>query len=191
MPGLKDEDLPVCGVVGVHPSVIGMVSSVQVSEAVRLIIGQKPKLYNRLLYIDLRELEFNILEMESVESCKVCGIKPDGAPQEIADRLFEETCARDGRRNFVLSPSRRIDIDLGKLNKLFKKKRFAIQSAGQLGTTFNPSDDIQACILKSGIMIAQTPPDTKEEIKDSVFEIYRSIMVDGLRLPSDILPKKI
>ena len=44
MPGLKDEDLPVCGVVGVHPSVIGMVSSVQVSEAVRLIIGQKPKL---------------------------------------------------------------------------------------------------------------------------------------------------
>ena len=31
MPGLKDEDLPVCAVVGVHPSVIGMVSSVQVS----------------------------------------------------------------------------------------------------------------------------------------------------------------
>ena len=191
MPGLKDEDLPVCGVVGVHPSVIGMVSSVQVSEAVRVIIGQKPKLYNRLLYIDLREFEFNILEMESVESCRVCGIKPDGAPQEIADRLFEETCARDGRRNFVLSPSQRIDIDLRKLDKLIKKRRFPIQSAGQLGTTFNPSEEIQACILKSGIMIAQTPPDTKEEIRVSVFDIYRSIMVDGLSLPPDILPKKI
>jgi molybdopterin/thiamine biosynthesis adenylyltransferase len=188
MPGLKDEDLPVCGVVGVHPSVIGIVSSVQVSEAVRLIIGQKPKLYNKLLYIDLREFEFNILEMQSVDSCRVCGVHPDGLPQEISDRLFEETCARDGRRNFVLSPRRRINIDLGKLSKLLKKRRFPIQSAGQLGTTFNPSNDIQACILKSAIMIAQTPPDTQAKIKDRVFEIYRSIMVDGLGLSPDILP---
>ena len=188
MPGLKDEDLPVCAVVGVHPSVIGMVSSVQVSEAVRLIIGQKPKLYNKLLYIDLREFEFNILEMQSVDSCKVCGQQPDGLPEEITDRLFEETCARDGRRNFVLSPSRRIHIDLRKLGKILKKKRFSIQTAGQLGTTFNPSKNIQACILKSGIMIAQTPPDTKEEIKDKVIDIYRSVMVDGLGLPKDVLP---
>ena len=189
MPGLKDEDLPVCGVVGVHPSVIGMVSSVQVSEAVRLIIGQQPKLYNKLLYIDLREFEFNILEMESVESCRVCGIKPDGEPEEITDRLFEETCARDGRRTFVLSPNQRINIDLAKLNKLLKKKRYAIQSAGQLGTTFNPSGDIQACILKSGIMIAQTPPEMQANIKDRVIDTYRSILVDGLGFSLDIFPQ--
>lgn len=188
MPGLKDEDLPVCGIVGVHPSVIGIVSSVQVSEAVRIIIGQKPKLYNKLLYIDLREFEFNILEMQSLDSCRVCGSKPDGEPEEITDRLFEETCARDGRRNFVLSPKRRINIDLSKLEKFLKKRHFSIQSAGRLGTTFKPSKDIQACILKSGIMIAQTPPDTKEEIKDNVFKIYRSLMVDGLGLAPDILP---
>ena len=190
MPGLKDEDLPVCAVVGVHPSVIGMVSSVQVSEAVRLIIGQQPKLFNRLFYIDLREFEFNILEMQAVESCRVCGLNPDSPPQEITDRLFEETCARDGRRNFVLSPKRRIDIDLGQLGRILKKRRFPIQSAGQLGTTFKPARDIQACMLKSGIMIAQTPPDTREEVKDRVVEIYRAILVDGLNLPSDILPEK-
>jgi adenylyltransferase/sulfurtransferase len=188
MPGLTDEDLPVCGVVGVHPSVLGMVSSIQVSEAVRLIIGQKPKLFNKLFYIDLREFEFNTLDMQAVDSCRVCGAQPDGLPEEITDRLFEETCARDGRRNFVLSPKIRLTIDLKKLGRLLKKRRFPIQSGGQLGTTFNPSKDIQACILKSGIMIAQTPPDTKEEIKDKVFDIYKSIMVDGLGLSSDILP---
>ena len=188
MPGLRDEDLPVCGVVGVHPSVIGMVSSIQVSEAVRLIIGQEPKLFNKLLYIDLRAFEFNILDMQAVDSCKVCGTQPDGLPEEITDRLFEETCARDGRRNFVLSPKDRVTIDLKKLGKLLNKRRFQIQSTGQLGTTFNPSNDIQACILKSGIMIAQTPPDSKEEIKDRVFDIYRSIMVDGLGLSREILP---
>ncbi len=191
MPGLKDEDLPVCGVVGVHPSVLGIVSSVQVSEAVRLLIGQEPKLYNKLLYINLREFEFNIVDMQSVEGCRVCGKNPAGPPQEIVDRLFEETCARDGRRNFVLSPNRRISIDLAKLKKALKKNKFVIQSTGQLGTAFNPSRDIQACMLTSGIMIAQTPPDTKEEIKEKVFEIYRSILVEGLGLPSDILPQKI
>ena len=190
MPGLKDEDLPVCGVVGVHPSVIGMISSIQVSEAVRLLIGQEPKLLNKLLYIDLREFEFNILDMQSVESCRVCGNNPEGPPHEIADRLFEETCARDGRRNFILSPNRRISIDLTKLNKALKKKKFAIQSTGQLGTTFNPSQEIQVCMLQSGIMIAQTPSDTKEDIRSEVFEIYNAILVDGLGLPSDILPQK-
>jgi hypothetical protein len=116
-------------------------------------------------------------------------LQPDGPPQEITDRLFEETCARDGRRNFVLSPTRRINIDLGKLDKLLKKKRFTIQSAGQLGITFNPSKDIQACILKSGIMIAQTPPEMQADIKDKVFDTYRSILVDGLGLSLDIIPE--
>jgi adenylyltransferase/sulfurtransferase len=189
MPGLKDGDLPVCGVVGVHPSVIGMVSSVQVSEAVRFIVGQKPKLYNKLLYIDLREFEFNILEMQSVDNCRVCGAQPDGPPEEIKDRFFEETCARDGRRNFVLSPNQRINVDLDRLEKLLKKKRFAIQSKGQFGTTFNPSKNIQACILKSGIMIAQTPPDTQADIKDKVFDAYRSILVDGLGISLEIIPE--
>lgn len=89
MPDLKDEDLPVCGLVGVHPSAIGIVSSVQVYEAGRVLIGQEPKLYNKLLYVDLREFEFNILDIPSLESCKVCGTQPDGDPMAVTDRFFE------------------------------------------------------------------------------------------------------
>jgi molybdopterin/thiamine biosynthesis adenylyltransferase len=188
MPGLKDEDLPVCGVVGVHPSVLGIVSSLQVSEAVRLLIGKKPKLLNKLFNIDLREFEFNILDMKAVDTCKVCGAHPAGPPEKIKDRLFEETCARDGHRNFVVSPKQRIHISLNKLGEILKQKSFTVQSAGQFGTTFNPGREFQACILKSGIMIFQTPPQIQEDIKGKVFEIYRSIMVDGLGLPRDILP---
>jgi molybdopterin/thiamine biosynthesis adenylyltransferase len=188
MPGLKDENLPACGVVGVHPSVVAIVSSLQVSEAVRLLIGQQPKLFNKLFYIDLREFEFNILDLKAVDTCRVCGDHPDGPPAQIKDRLFEETCARDGRRNFVVSPKQRLNISLKKLGKVLKQKGFAVRSAGQFGTTFNPGQEIQACILKSGIMIAQTPPQMQANIKKKVFEIYRSIMVDGLGLPEAILP---
>lgn len=188
MPGLKDEDLPVCGVVGVHPSVLGIVSSVQVSEAVRVCIGQEPKLLNKLFYIDLREFEFSILEIKASDTCKVCGNRPEGPPDKIRDRLFEETCARDGRRNFVVSPKQRITLAPKKLVKVLKQKGFAVQSAGLFGITFIPAQEIQACILKSGIMIAQTPPEMQEAIQSKVFEIYRSIMVDGLGFSPDILP---
>ena len=51
-----------------------------------------------------------------------------------------------------------------------------------------PSEDIQASLLASGIMIAQTPPDTQEAVKENVFEIYRSIMTKGLGFPQKILP---
>jgi hypothetical protein len=37
-------------------------------------------------------------------------------------------------------------------------------------------------------MIAQTPPDTQAEIRERVFDIYRTLVVDGLGLSPDILP---
>jgi adenylyltransferase/sulfurtransferase len=189
MSGLQDEDLPACGVVGVHPSVLGIVSSVQVSEAVRVLTGRDPKLFNKLLYVDLREFEFNILDIPMLISCRVCGTKPDGAPQKVKDRFFEETCARDGRRNFVISPKKRLDIDMNQLAAMIKKQGMGIKTSGRLGITFEKSDKITACILKSGIMIAQTPPRLEDHFKTEVFEIYRSILVDGLGVSKNILPE--
>jgi adenylyltransferase/sulfurtransferase len=188
MPDLKDEDLPVCGQVGVHPSVIGMVSAVQVSEAVRVLIGQQPKLSNKLLYVDIREFEFKVLDIPSLESCKVCGIKPDGEPAAVEDRFFEETCSRDGRRNFVISPRKRIDLNMRLLDTVVKDRQLPIKSSGPMGITFTKSGQITACMLKSGIMIAQTPPRLECDVKDEVLKIYRSILVDGLGLSQDILP---
>jgi adenylyltransferase/sulfurtransferase len=188
MPGLKDEDLPVCGVVGVHPSVIGIVSSLQVSEAVRVLIGQEPKLFNKLLYVDLRAFEFNILDIPSEKSCRVCGPEPESAPVEVADSFFEETCARDGRRNFVISPTKRITLDMEQLQTVLKERRLQINSCGSFGITFQKNERLAACILKSGIMIAQTPPQMEDDLKQDALETYRSLMIDGMGLSEKILP---
>ncbi len=189
MPDLKDEDLPVCGLVGVHPSAIGIVSAVQVYEAARVLMGQEPKLYNKLLYVDLREFEFNILDIASLESCKVCGTKPDGEPMAVTDRFFEETCARDGRRNFVISPVKRIDLDMDQLGRAIKERGLPIKAAGRLGITFEKSEQLTACILKSGIMIAQTPPQLERNFKTEVMDTWKSILIDGMGFPADIAPE--
>ena len=188
MPDLKNEDIPSCGVVGVHPSVVGMVASIQVAEAVRVLSGRQPRLFNKLLYVDLNELEFNILDVPRLESCKVCGTKPDGKPAKLADKWFEESCARDGRRTFSLSPKKRLDLDLEKLGQVIEKKGLPAKSTGLFGISFEHSKGITACILKSGIMVAQTPPRLDEDITREVFEIYRSILIDGMGLSEKILP---
>lgn len=189
MGDLTDEDLPVCGVVGVHPSILGIISSIQVSEAVRVLTGQKPKLYNKLLYIDLRAFEFNLLEIPALDTCKVCGSKPDGSPGKLEDRFFEETCARDGKRNFVLSPRGRIEINIRKLVSLLEGRGLTIKRAGRLGTTFDVTSKITACILKSGIMNAQAPPELEQGVKRELLKFYKSILVEGLGFPDELLPR--
>ncbi|MFQ5721451.1 MAG: ThiF family adenylyltransferase [Candidatus Aminicenantales bacterium] len=190
MPGLKDEDLPSCGVVGVHPSIVGVIASIQVSEAVRLITGRKPKLFNKLLYADLRQMEFTLLDIQASDSCKICGSKPAGPPEKVADKYFEETCARDGRRTFILSPKERLEIDIGRLKEIIKNQELQIKKEGKLGIAWEKSSYITASILKSGIMIVQTAAHIGPDIKDEIFKTYRSILVDGLGVPDYILPDK-
>jgi adenylyltransferase/sulfurtransferase len=188
MAGLKDDDLPKCGVVGVHPSVLGIVTAVQASEAVRIIIGQEPKLLNKLLYIDLGGMNFHTMTLASLEDCPICSVSTNGSPQPLVDKLFEETCARDGRRNFIISPKKRIEINLEKLRSVLNDKGFRVKTDGVFGITFDQHDDLTISILKSGTMIVQVPPNLRDHPKEEVLETYESILVDGLGLSKAILP---
>jgi molybdopterin/thiamine biosynthesis adenylyltransferase len=189
MGGLKEDDLPKCGVVGVHPSVLGIVTAVQVFEAIRLLTGQEPTLLNKLFYIDLGDMKFHTLKLAVREDCPVCGAQPNRVPAPVEDKLFEETCARDGRRNFVISPRKRIDINLKKVPPILGEKRFPIQSSGLLGITFEQPGDITTSLLKSGVMIVQTPPSLTKDMREDVMKTYEVLLVDGLGLSRDILPE--
>jgi hypothetical protein len=119
----------------------------------------------------------------------VCGPKATGPPDILEDRFFEETCARDGKRNFVLSPRARIEIDLKGLELLLKQKGLRIKSAGRLGTTFDVSRKITACILKSGIMNAQAPPELEQGVRQQIYNFYTSLLVDDLGFNHELLPE--
>ena len=190
MRGVKDDDLPKCGVVGVHPSVIGIVTALQVSEAVRLIVGKEPKLLNKLLYVDLRDLQFDMLKLGAREDCPVCGARPDALPAPFPDKFFEETCARDGRRTFIISPKERVDLNLKRLQRLLSDRGFPIETSGLLGIAFRQSDDITTSILKSGVMVAQASPSLIDYPKEQILETYKSILVDGLGLSRAIVPEE-
>ena len=189
MGGLKDENLPKCGVVGVHPAILGLVTAVQVFEAVNILVGCEPKLLDKLLFMEMEDLKFHKLELGTREDCPVCGIKPSSEPEPLVEDFFEETCARDGRRNFVISPKKRIELDLGQLPDLLKEKGFSVKSSGIFGITFDQSKEMTTSILKSGIMIVQTSPKVTSNIREALLGTYRSILVDGLGFSSKIVPE--
>ena len=188
MPGLKNDDLPKCGVVGVHPSILGIVTAVQVSEAIRLITGQVPKLLRKLLYIDLGDMKFNTMTLVNREHCPVCGTNSTELTSPLVDKFYEETCARDGRRNFIISPKKRIEINLDELRRILAEKGFRTKTSGLLGIRFEQSEGVITSILKSGTMIVQTPPGLEDNQREDVLETYESILVDTLGFSKAILP---
>ncbi len=60
-------------IVGVHPSAVSIIASIQVSEVIKLLTDKEPNLVNKLLNFDLNSLEMNQVAVSKVNSCRVCG----------------------------------------------------------------------------------------------------------------------
>jgi adenylyltransferase/sulfurtransferase len=161
---LDDKNLPKCGVVGVHPSVVNVIASLEVSEAIRILTGKQPRLVNRLLHFDLDEMEFNEISLSKVESCPVCGEHPSGSPMPLKRELVEEICGRKGRKVFVVVPEDRLDVNLVALKNYLKRKGFSIKVEAELGLTFS-LHDVKASVLKSGIAILEGFKEKEEALK--------------------------
>jgi molybdopterin/thiamine biosynthesis adenylyltransferase len=175
---LDDETLPTCAVLGVHPSIISVVASIEVAEATRIILGKKPRLIDKLLHCDIEHLEFQEVEVFRSEDCAVCGSRPSGRPMTLRQELVTELCAREGKRTFVIIPKRNLTLDMDGLLSLLVTNGFDIKVRADLGISFDSGFNGMASILKSGIMIIETAADEKQ-----AYDLYRSLLVDQLRIP--------
>jgi len=174
---LNDDMLPTCAVVGVHPSILNVIASVEVSEATRIILGEKPRLAGKMLHCDIGNLEFEEVEISKVENCPVCGSKPSGAPMPLETRLITEACGRKGRRVFVITPRTNLELDMKKMYSHLVANGFAVKVRADLGITFENNLDGTASILKSGTMIVEGLRSEKE-----AYSFYENILVDGLHV---------
>jgi adenylyltransferase/sulfurtransferase len=166
--GIDDENVPNCSILGVHPSIISMVASIQVSETIRLLTDQDPVLANKLVFCDLKDLTLEKIQLTKLESCPVCGTSKN-KPFELKHNEIEEICGRGGRRVFVFSPSESMDINLETFNNNLKSHGYQIEVEASLGTTFS-KEKLKASILKSGVSIIEGV-EGLEEAKSIRFEL--------------------
>jgi len=188
MGDLTNRDLPTCGVVGVHPSVLGVISSLQVSEAIRILVGRQPKLADRLLHFNLRDLELTTINLRPSPSCSFCGTAVDRPLAVVEDPFIEEICGRDGRRTLILTPREKVDLDMERLEELLRTRGHRLISTGPLGVGFEQTGRITAYLLKSGIMINRVASGPGTDVGKDLQVAYRDLLVEGMGMPASILP---
>jgi len=162
--GVDDDALPTCATVGVHPSIISIVASIQVSEAARLILGRPPNLANSLVFCDLEDLSFERIKLARVDTCPVCGSRPTSEPPQIMQEPVEEICGREERRVFVFAPDENLNVELGALNDRLRKLGYMIDIEAGMGTTFS-NGSVKGSVLRSGVTIIEGVESADDAIK--------------------------
>jgi len=179
---LDDESLPTCSVAGVHPSILSLIASIEVSEATRIFLGETPRLANKLLHCDIETMTFEEVKVSQAENCPVCGSKPIGPPTPLSQEVIEEICGRGGKRTFIITPKKNLELNTESVRKFLAARGFNVDVNAKIGVTFNYDPRFTASILKSGIMIIEGPDD-----KEEAFNFYRKMVVDCFNVPSVLI----
>ena len=182
-PALSEDDMPTCSTEGVHPSILYLVGGIQVSEAVKILLGQKPSLVNTLLYIDLNELSFERIKMFRHDECSACGkekiiIKEIQHQEKEKDLIIEELCGRDrGKRTYTVTPVEITStVNLNKIIQNAELLGYNLKTRGSLGITVttnnsNSSQQLSVSFMTSG---AATIVGAKDE--NDALSIYKEFL---------------
>ncbi len=160
--GIDEANVPTCATVGVMPPAISIIASIQVSEAVRLILGEKPRLAGSLLYFDLDDLSLEKINLAKAESCKACR---GGAHEPIVSGAVEEICGRNGKRVFIFTPETLLNLDLSaaetKLQRLGLKKKHKTR----LGLTFEGAKGLTGSLFNTGVAVFEGAESRVDAVK--------------------------
>ena len=169
-PDVRDESLPTCESVGVVPPVPSVVASIQVQEALRLILGKEPRLTNKLLFCDLRSMLFEEFPFAKRADCSACG-KVSVAVSVVKEKRVAELC---GKNAFTVTPAKRISLDMPKAAELLSKK-FHVKVRAHFGVTFD-TDGISISLMKTGCMLIKGVKDQEIALKmyDDIMRVVAS-----------------
>jgi len=172
-PSLTDDDMPTCSTEGIHPSVLSVISGTEVSEAVKIIVGHKPRLLNKLLYFDLADLTFDLIEIKRNAECMSCGDGRKQVQATITDKLLvEELCGRDrGKRTYSITPVDLLNIDVKTIQSKAVKNGFNVETQGAMGVTLTQNGKLSVSLLKSGAAVIVGAKDEKDALS-----IYREFV---------------
>jgi adenylyltransferase/sulfurtransferase len=162
-PALDEDSMPTCSIEGVHPSILSIIGGIQVAEAVKIIIGKKPSLADRILHVDLENLDFVHTRTFKADECPVCGNgKVVEAPKE--DMIIEELCGRNrGKRTFSLTPTRTFDLDVEAVTKIATENNFRVENQGKLGLSLR-KDEQSVSFMKRGSAVIVGTKDENDAV---------------------------
>lgn len=169
-PSLDEDSMPTCSIEGVHPSILSVVGGVEVSEAVRIILGQQPALSGRMLHVNLSTMDFEKIRTFRATECPVCGSGSRTAePRE--QLLVEELCGRGrGKRTFSITPTSPLELDSGAVAAAGRGRGLEAEDLGKLGMSLR-NRDYSVSIMNRGSAVIVGARDEGEAVS-----MYRSLL---------------
>jgi molybdopterin-synthase adenylyltransferase len=182
-PALSEDDMPTCSTEGVHPSILYLVGGIQVSEAVKILLGQKPSLVNTLLYIDLNELSFERIKMFRHDECSACGkekliIKEIQHQEKEQDLIIEELCGRDrGKRTYTVTPVEITStVNLNKIIQNAELLGYNLKTRGSLGITVTTNNSSSSQQLSVSFMTSGAATIVGAKDENDALSIYKEFL---------------
>ena len=162
-PALDEDSMPTCSIEGVHPSILSIVGGIEVSEAVKVVMGKKPSLSDKILHVDIENLDFTSTRTFRAEECPVCGTgKLDEVVKE--ELLLEELCGRNqGKRTFSITPTSTFDLDVDVVTGIARSKGFLVENQGEFGLSMR-TDELSVSFMKKGSAVIVGPKDEADAI---------------------------
>jgi molybdopterin/thiamine biosynthesis adenylyltransferase len=178
--GLQEGSVPSCAVVGVHPAILGVVGSIAVSEAVKIMTGAEPSLLSKLLMVDLRNFSFDTIELKERTSCPVSGTHR--RPTKVSPFLMEHSCRRDGSGTYFINPKRVLKLDLERLDSYSTQKGIPVLKSSPLFRTLRLDDLFDVSILQSGtaIFAVKKPVRDIHAAERRMKVLFRGVLEGGL-----------
>lgn len=169
---VNDENLPTCETVGVFPPVLSIIASIQVSEAINLILKHPPALANKLLFLSLEDsINLDVFPIKKSSFCSTCSGKSE-EKKELDKYLISELC---GKNSFMASTTKLKSYDLSYTAEVLSKK-FKVNFKSNFSLTFNYSNKISITFMKNGNMLIKGASSKKEaeEIYNFIINLIES-----------------
>ena len=169
-PALDEDSMPTCSIEGVHPPILSIIGAIQVTEAVKIILGQKPSLSERILHVDLENLDFSFTRTFRQEECPVCGSGKENV-SPITEMMIEEMCGRNrGKRTFSLTPPEMFALDVPKVSQTAVSKGFQVENQGNMGLSLR-TDEVSVSFMNRGSAVIVGAKD-----EDGAIKLYRDLL---------------
>jgi len=169
-PALDEDTMPTCSIEGVHPSILSIMGGIEVAEAVKIITGKKPNLSNRILHIDLENLDFNSTRTFRADECPICGT----GKLEVVEKqelILEELCGRNrGKRTYSITPTETFTLDVTNVTAVGKQKGFVVENLGDLGLSMR-TNELSVNFMKRGSAVVVGSKDEADAIS-----LYRELL---------------
>jgi adenylyltransferase/sulfurtransferase len=143
---VSDEGLPTCETAGVLTPILAIIASIQVSEAIHILLGRPPALQGKVLFIDVNSLSFTNLEIQPRDDCPVCGTPTIYDHQPTVNTKIVALCGKD---SFMASPQHPLAIDLSDAITTLKN-HYTITLQSELGLALTAPSGVSINLMKTG-----------------------------------------